>query len=270
MFIVILILIVLLLAALYIGLIMPRATAKPDMAPLLCDYAHRGLFDNKTLPENSMGAFKHAIEKNVGIELDLRLTKDGKIVVFHDETLERVCGKKVPLSSLTWDELKKERLLGTEYGIPRFEDVLALVNGRVPLLVELKGENGDDELCWKVAPLLDAYSGEFCIESFNPLLLRWFARHRPDMVRGQLVTNLLKDGRKGNKIINFVLTYMLLNFLSRPDFIACDGRYQKGFAFYICRHIFRTPFFMWTVRKKALLEYNRRRGDHSIFEGFEP
>lgn len=267
---IIVILILLLLAALYVWLIMPRAMAKPDMAPLICDYAHRGLFDNKAIPENSMGAFARALDKGVGIELDLHLTKDGRVVVFHDDTLERMCGKKARLSSLTWDELKKERLMDTDYGIPLFEEVLALVGGRVPLLVELKGDSGDDALCWRVAPMLDAYGGEFCVESFNPLLLRWFVKHRPDVVRGQLVTNLFAEGRGGSKLLNFALTHMLLNFLSRPDFIACDGRYQKDLSFWICKRFFRAPFFMWTVRKKELLEYNHRRGNRSIFEGFEP
>ncbi|MBQ7380749.1 MAG: glycerophosphodiester phosphodiesterase [Clostridia bacterium] len=266
----IVILILLLLAALYVFLIMPRPMAKPDMAPLICDYAHRGLFDNKEIPENSMAAFAHAVDKGVGIELDLHLTKDGQVVVFHDATLERMCKKKALISELTWEELRKERLLDTKYGIPLFEDVLALVNGRVPLLVELKGEDGSDALCWKVAPMLDAYGGEYCIESFNPLLLRWFVKHRPDVVRGQLVTNLIAEGRKGSKAVNFALTHMLCNFLSRPDFIACDGRYQKGLALWVCAKIFRAPFFMWTVRKKELLEHNHRLGRRSIFEGFEP
>ncbi len=269
MFIILLILILLLIGATYLWLILPRLSAGPDLAPILCDYAHRGLFDNAALPENSMGAFARAVEKGVGIELDLHLTKDGRVVVFHDATLERMCGKKVPLSALTWEQLKKERLLGTEYGIPLFEEVLKLVNGKVPLLIELKGESANDELCWKVAPMLDAYGGEFCIESFNPLLLRWFVKHRPDMARGQLVTNLVKEGREGNRLLNFALSKMLLNFLSRPDFIACDGKYQKGVGFFVCRKLFRTPFFLWTVRKKALFEHNHRRGDHSIFEGFE-
>lgn len=263
------ILILLLIGATYLFLVMPRPSAGPDLAPILCDYAHRGLFDNAELPENSMGAFARAVDKGVGIELDLHLTRDGRVVVFHDATLERMCGKKVAISALTWDQLKKERLLGTDYGIPLFEDVLRLVRGRVPLLIELKGESGDDELCWKVAPMLDAYGGEFCIESFNPLLLRWFVKHRPDMARGQLVTNLVKEGREGSRIVNFALTHMLLNALSRPDFIACDGKYQKGLGFWVCRKLFRTPFLLWTVRKKELLEHNRRRGDHSIFEGFD-
>lgn len=267
---VIVILVLLLLVALYVFLIMPRAMAKPDMAPLLCDYAHRGLFDNKTVPENSMGAFARAMNKGVGIELDLHLTKDGHVVVFHDNTLERMCGKKAPISALTLDELKKLRLLGTEYGIPLFEDVLALVDGRVPLLIELKGEDSSDALCWKVAPLLDAYGGEYCIESFNPLLLRWFVKHRPDVIRGQLVTNLFAEKREGSKLVNFLLTHMLLNFLSRPDFIACNGLYQKDLAFWVCRKVFRAPAFMWTVRKKALLEHNHHLGRFSIFEGFDP
>ncbi|MBE6662803.1 MAG: glycerophosphodiester phosphodiesterase [Ruminococcaceae bacterium] len=264
------ILILLLLVALYVAMIMPRPTARPDMAPLLCNYAHRGLFDNKRLPENSMGAFARAVDKGIGIELDLRLTKDGEVVVFHDATLARMCGKDLPLSSLTYEELQKERLMGTEYGIPRFAEVLKLVDGKVPLLVELKGENAEDALCWRVAPLLDAYGGEYSVESFNPLLLRWFSKHRPDVARGQLVTNLLREKQEGSKILNFALTHMLLNFLSRPDFIACDGRYQRDLAFWICKKIFRVPFFMWTVRKQELLDYNRRTGRFSIFEGFLP
>ena len=266
----ILLLIVILLAVCYVLLVMPRPSAGPDLAPILCDYAHRGLFSKGEIPENSMGAFKRAVEKGVGIELDLRLTADGRVVVFHDETLERMCGKKVPISALPWEKLKNERLQDTEYGIPLFEDVLRLVGGRVPLLIELKGEDSNDELCWKVAPMLDAYRGDFCLESFNPLLLRWFVKHRPEMVRGQLVTDLIKEGREGSKFVNFALTHMLFNFLSRPDFIACDGKYQKDPAFFVCRKIFRAPFFLWTVRKKALLEHNHRRGDYSIFENFEP
>ena len=267
---VVVILIVLLVIALYVALLLPRVAPKPDLAPLLCNYAHRGLFDNKKIPENSMGAFARAVERGVGIELDLHLTKDGEVVVFHDATLTRMCGKEVALSSLTYEELKKERLLGTDYGIPRFADVLRLVDGKVPLLVELKGENGEDALCWRVAPMLDSYGGEYSVESFNPLLLRWFAKHRPDVVRGQLVTHLVKEKRAGSKIVNFALSHLLLNFLSRPDFIACDGRYQRGLSLWICKKIFHMPFFMWTVRKQELLDYNRRTGRFSIFEGFDP
>ncbi len=270
MTVIIILLILILLAALYIGLIMPRAMAKPDPAPILCDYAHRGLFDNKALPENSMGAFRAAAAHGLGIELDVQLSSDGEVMVFHDYTLSRVCGEDVKLSELTASELSRKKLMGSEYTIPRFADVLREIGGRVPLLVELKGEDLDDSLCWKLAPMLDAYGGEYCVESFNPMYLRWFKRHRPDVVRGQLVTNLIKEKKPGNKFLNFLLSYLFLNILSRPDFIACNGKYQSGPALFICRHIFRAPLFLWTVRHEKVLELNRRRGIYSIFEGFLP
>jgi glycerophosphoryl diester phosphodiesterase len=262
---------VLLVAALYVFLVMPRAMAKPDVMPVLCDYAHRGLHKNGGgVPENSMGAFKRAVDLGVGIELDVQLTKDGRVVVFHDETLERMCGKRVRVCDVSYEQLKKERLLGSSYGIPLFSEVLELVDGRVPLLIELKGESLDDSLCWKLAPLLDRYGGEFCVQSFNPVLLRWFSKHREDVIRGQLVTRVSDERGKGNRVINFMLTHMLLNWMSRPDIIMCDGRYRDGLEKWVCKNVFRTPFIYWTVQKRELLAYNHRKGIRSIFEGFEP
>ena len=215
----------------YALLIMPRVTMKPDMKDILTDYAHRGLHDNaQGVPENSIVAFEYAIERGYGIELDIQLTADGEAVVFHDYSLKRVCGEDVKLSSLTLDELKKYRLLGTEYTIPTFLEVLELVDGRVPLLVELKGESGNTALCPVAANLLDTYMGAYCVESFNPLLLRWFKKNRPDTARGQLVTNLIKSKGAGNFFRNLMLSLMLTNFLSRPDFIAADERYLKDTA----------------------------------------
>lgn len=262
--------IIILVLASYVFLVMPRAMAKPDTLPVHCDYAHRGLHDNKGgLPENSMGAFAHAINRGIGIELDVRLTKDGRVVVFHDEDLYRMCGKKARVRDLTYDQLKQLRLLGTDYGIPLFSEVLALVNGRVPLLIEIKEDGTDDSVCWKIAPLLDRYGGEFCVESFNPLMLRWFSRHREDVIRGQLVTRLEGGDTWRDRVIHFLLTHMLLNWMSRPDIIVCDGRNQSGIDKWLCRVIFRTPFLYWTVRKRELVERNRRGGARSIFEGFE-
>ncbi len=267
---IIIILVILLLLALAAWLIMPRVAAKPDAAPVLCDYAHRGLFDNKTLPENSLGAYRAAMEHGFGIELDVQLTADGEVVVFHDYTLTRMCGKNEKITDLTLAALRKERLLGTEYTVPTLREVLKLVNGRVPLLIELKGESTDDSLCWVLAPILDSYAGDYCIESFNPMLLRWFKRHRPDVVRGQLVTNLMKEKREGNRVLNFALSHLLLNLLSRPDFIACNGRFQRDFVVWLCHTVFGAPLFLWTVRHPEAMQINRRHGIFSIFEGFVP
>ena len=256
---------------LYALLVMPRVTMKPDMRRVLTDYAHRGLFDNaEGVPENSLSAFKYAVDRGYGIELDLQLTADGKAVVFHDYTLKRMCGEDVRLSSLTLDELKKYRLLGTGCAIPTFEEVLSLVDGRVPLLVELKGESGNDELCSAVADLLDGYDGAYSVESFNPLLLRWFKKKRPDTIRGQLVTNLVKSKSKGNILRNIMLSGLFANFLSRPDFIAADEKYLRDISVRVCTSLFGARLFVWTVRKKEHFDINRENGDFSIFEGFEP
>ncbi len=262
---------VLLVAALYVFLVMPRAMAKPDTLPVLCDYAHRGLYDNKSgLPENSLGAFAHAVNKGVGIELDVRLTKDGRVVVFHDESLFRMCGKQARVCDLTYEQLKGMRLMDTDYGIPLFSEVLELVDGRVPLLIEIKNDTLDDSICWKIAPILDRYGGEFCVLSFSPLMLRWFARHREDVIRGQLVTRIEDGSTWRERVLNFLLTHMLLNWMSRPDVIVCDGRHQSGLDKWLCRVIFHTPFLYWTVKRRELLTINHRKGARSIFEGFEP
>lgn len=264
-------LILVIFAMAYALLVMPRVTMRPDMRRVLVDYAHRGLFENEAgVPENSLLAFKYAAERGYGIELDIQLTADGEVVVFHDYSLKRMCGEDVKLSSLTLEELKKYRLAGTDLSIPTFYEVLSLVDGRVPLLVELKGESGDTSLCPVAAKMLESYDGVYSVESFNPLLLRWFKKNCPDVVRGQLVTNLIKSKSNGNFFRNFMLSGLLANFLSRPDFIAADECYLRDIPIRLCSSLFGTPLLVWTVRKKEHFDINRENGDHSIFEGFEP
>lgn len=262
-------LVLLILAVVYVSMIMPRATEQPDMSKVLTDYAHRGLF-NREVPENSLGAFHRAVERGYGIELDIQLTADKRVVVFHDYTLKRMCGEDVKVSQLTLAQLRTYRLAGTDYTIPTLAEVLNTVRGRVPLLIELKGETVDDALCFRAAKLLDEYDGPYLVESFNPFLLRWFKIHRPEIARGQLVTNLLAEKREGNVIVNLVLSGMLLNFLSRPDIIACDARHTGGPAYYICAKLFRAKRFYWTVRDPEDFEAIRQSEAWSIFERFLP
>ena len=140
----------------------------------------------------------------------------------------------------------------------------------MPLLVELKGESAADDLCFAAVRLLDEYEGPFLVESFNPLLLRWFKTHRPEVARGQLVTNAMKCRKDGNPFVNFLLTGLLLNFLSRPDFIACDIRHMGGPSFYLCAKVFRVKRVYWTVRSKEDFAAIREAESWSIFEGFIP
>ena len=186
------------------------------------NYAHRGLHSrDKQIPENSLAAFRKAAENGYGIELDVQLSKDGKIVVFHDDTLDRVCGVHARVDDLSWDELSKLRLCGTDEGIPLFSEVLSSIQGCEALIVELKNGPRNRELCRKTLHLLSGYRGNVCIESFNPLIVAWFRLHAPGLVRGQLATtveNYADDNIHGLKA--FLLHHTLLNFLARPHFIA--------------------------------------------------
>lgn len=186
------------------------------------NYAHRGLHSrDRSIPENSLSAFRQAAQEGYGIELDVRLSKDGEVIVFHDDTLDRVCGVHARVDELTWEELRALRLYGTDEQIPLFSDVLRSIRGAEALIVEIKNGPRNRELCEKTKALLDGYRGNVCIESFNPLIVAWFRVHARHLVRGQLATSLsdyTKDGQPA--AAGFVLHNTLLNFLSRPQFIA--------------------------------------------------
>lgn len=187
------------------------------------NYAHRGLHDReKTIPENSLRAFKLAAENGYGIELDVHLSKDGKVFVFHDDTLNRVCGVEGRAEDKTYDELSKLKLCGNDDTIPLFSDVLKAIKGCGPLIVEIKAGKHNDELCRKTYELLKDYKGDYCVESFHPMVMRWFKKHAPEVIRGQLATR--PENYKGaiKPVLAFLSGNCLMNFLSRPHFIAYD------------------------------------------------
>lgn len=256
-------------ALIYLFLIAPRLSNSADMELLKVDYAHRGLWTQR-YPENSLAAFELAARGGFGIELDVRLTKDLKIVVFHDNDLKRMCGIDKRVDELTLAELKGLRLLGTNQQIPTLWEVLRLVDGRVPLLIEIKGEKPQKALCHGVSYMLDHYEGSFCIESFSPLILRWFKRYRPSYARGQLVTKITEHTMPWSRTVNFILSRMLTNFLSRPDFVAINGRLRRSLCFNICTRAFHTVGFVWTVRSQKEHDSCRRAGLNVIFEKYLP
>lgn len=186
------------------------------------NFAHRGLHTpDKRIPENSLAAFRLAAEAGYGMELDVQLSRDGQVVVFHDDDLKRVCGREERVDELTWPELHALSLCGTEERIPLFSQVLDLVDGRTPLIVELKSGRRNRELCRKTRALLRAYEGEACIESFDPRIVAWFRFHAPELLRGQLAQPPARYRADGHPpLISFLLGSTLLNFLGRPQFIA--------------------------------------------------
>lgn len=259
-----------LFVAIWIFLVAPASEstkAFPDS--LNASYAHRGLYGGD-VPENSMAAFEAARDAGLGIELDIRLTRDGEVVVFHDDTILRMCGMDVPVSDFNYDELILFPLKDTDQRVPRLVDVLSLVDGAVPLLIELKGANGDMALCEKAARILDGYNGSFCIESFNPLLLSYFKKHRPGIVRGQLVTLLDKEEYSGPSIVRFALSHMLLNVFSRPHFIAYDLHKNPKYAVEFATKTLGAARFAWTIRSPKEYLALTKEGISPIFEHFDP
>ena len=250
------------LIALYLFLIFPRAGAKKKYGAFLGQiYAHRGVFDNESVPENSLSAFRGAIRLGVGMEFDIHRTADGEVVVFHDATLQRMCGDPRRIAELTLAELRQLSLLGTAEKIPTLQEVLDLVRDQVPLIVELKGENTDTSLCDAAMPILENYGGRYCIESFNPLLVARYGKLAPHVMRGVLVTKFKRDG-EDRGALGVVLQNLLLNVLARPDFIAARHLYGRYLPIWLCRKL-GAATGAWTIRTRD--EYDAARGDFDAY-----
>lgn len=232
-------------------------------------YAHRGLHGGGRA-ENSLSAFRAAVDAGFAIELDVRLSSDGVLVVFHDDTLERVTDEVGRVDSRCAEELSKIHLSGTEDTIPTFSDVLSLVDGRVPLLVEIKEDAGKYGVTEKTVEALRGYKGDFLIESFNPLALARVKKLMPEAVRGVLSQTFLKE-KQYRAPTYFILQNLLLNFLCKPDFVAFNHEHSKNAARRLVRRLFRTPTLAWTVRGEREEKHAKSHGfDGIIFENYIP
>lgn len=214
--------------------------------------AHRGI--HSIFLENTLLAFEEAMNQNYAIELDVRLTKDQQVVVFHDSNLKRIFQIDQEVRDLTLDELKKYQ------SIPTLIEVLELVKGKVPLLIEIKYDNRVGVLEKKISELLDYYSGEYAIMSFNPLSVLWFRLNRPHYVRGYLVHSLLPD----NFLLRFFLNPNLLKYMIQPDFLGInlvgleDAKLQKLRKKY--------PIIGYTIKNKQQLEKYLKAADNFIYD----
>lgn len=253
------------LLLLYVILLRP-GRGSPDHR-LLTDYAHRGLHSD-TVPENTLAAFSAAAENGFGIELDLRLSSDGEVMVFHDDTLLRFFGSERRFSELSSFELDQLCLSQGRERIPRFSDVLQSVNGKVPLLIELKGKNLDTAICRKTYELLRRYDGLYCVESFNPMYVRWFAKHCPDIYRGLLYDNA--KIQNDFSILHLFLNTMILNVFARPQFIAYRHDCKMSFSLWLCMHVWKVDKAVWTVKTKEAYEKFKNTCCLRIFESFVP
>ena len=234
-------------------------------------YAHRGLH-KEGIPENSMAAFRAALEGGYGIELDIHLMKDGNLAVIHDASLKRTAGADVQIEELTLEDLENYRLEGTEEKIPLFRQVMELYEGKAPMIVELKPMNGNQAALAEAAcRILKDYQGIYCMESFDPRCIAWLRKNRPEIIRGQLAENFVANDDKLHPAIRFLLTHNLLNFTTVPDFVAYKFADRKAsITTALCRRTWDIQGVSWTLRSQEDFDTAVKEGWLPIFEGFTP
>ena len=224
--------------------------------------AHRGLHNDK-YPENSIGAFNNAVKNRYAIELDVYFTKDNKIVVIHDNNLKRLTGKDVNVKDVTYDELKKLTLIESKETIPLLSQVLREVNGKEPILIEIKTDNNAVSLGEAVYRELQGYKGQWAIQSFNPAVIDWYANNAPHIFRGILIGSL-----KGKDNLMIYNKY-IINSYKKPDFISID---VCGIDDYRIEQLRSEGMIVlsWTIRSEDEAKKARVYSDNIIFESFIP
>ena len=234
-------------------------------------YAHRGYHDKPQIPENSLPAFKRAIANGWGAELDVHLLKDGTLAVIHDSELQRCAGVSGIIEDLDRAKLSELRLEGTGNPVPLFDEVLALFEGVAPLIIELKTYQGNHAaLAEAVCKRLDSYKGLYCIESFDPRAIADVRALRPDTCTGQLSMDFEKDHAGLPGYQRFILTNLLFNVKTRPDFIAYkfEDRFKRNNQRVVKK--LGVQEVNWTIRSKADLDACEAAGSIPIFECFDP
>ncbi len=258
------------LSQIYLICLMGRGENKELNKFLKFRYAHRGLHSKPAIPENSLNAFSAAVKGGFGIELDVHLMADGKLAVIHDSSLKRTANADVKIEDLTEEDLKKYYLEGTRSKIPTLKQVLKKVNGKVPLLIELKSEGNVTALCETVANELKGYKGDYIIESFDPRCIRWFRKNEPQVVRGQLTQNFFKENSSNLSFpLRLILSILILNVWNAPDFIAIRYTDRKNLSNIISRKYWKLGGFAWTIDNIEDLEKAESEGYSVIFENID-
>ncbi|MBQ6333615.1 MAG: hypothetical protein IJI46_00875 [Erysipelotrichaceae bacterium] len=266
------IIILVILIILYLYLICPKLSRRKAMKPYEKKFlAHRGLFNNLDVPENSLPAFKKAVANDFGIELDVQLTTDDQLVVFHDASLKRMTGIDKDLTSCSYEELQSYSLLETDEKIPLFKDVLACLKPDTPLVIEIKSEGDYIATTKKAVEMTRDYQGLFNMESFNPMVIRYLRMHEPQVIRGQLAYSFLSD--KESKIpwlLKFALSNLLLNAFTRPDYVAFDCKGYENFSFRIVSKLLKGECVAWTVRSDEVFKKIKPYYNCFIFDSYLP
>jgi len=217
-------------------------------------FAHRGLHGSG-IPENSLAAFRAAIDAGAGIECDVRLSGDDQVMVFHDHDLKRLCASALAVEATKADMLVSQRLYDSGEHIPRLSELLNLVGSRVPILIELKCRSGNaSRLAQAVAAELEGYAGPVGIMSFEPAAVKWFARHRPDRRRGLVISERASAMDRWSGILK-----------ASPHFLALDrGAIARP---WVAKQRAKRWVYSWTIRSPSDRETAEIHADALIWEG---
>ena len=236
-------------------------------------YAHRGLHNKqKGIPENSLAAFRAAVEKGYGAELDVHLLKDGGLAVIHDSALKRTTGAEGRIEDLAEADLAGYRLEGTDEPIPTFSQVLDTFAGKTPLIIELKPVDGNHAaLCRAACEAMEGYEGIWCMESFDPRCVGWLKKNRPQIIRGQLAYNFVKFDKSMPFWTRFMMTHNISHFVTTPDFVAYGHEHRKQTpGNFLARKLWGMLGVAWTIRTREDFDAAVAEGWIPIFENFEP
>jgi len=231
--------------------------------------AHRGLYKkDQSVPENSMLAFKKALEKGYAIELDVNLTKDLVVVAFHDYSLKRICQDDRNIDEISYRELKDLKLFHTEEKISTLHEVIEYVDGKVPLLIELKPHGDVKKLCHKTMDILKNYQGRYALFSFNPKVCYTLKKNYPNVIRGQ-ISEYFTDNKKMSRFSKYLMKSMFFNRFTKPDFISygitdLPNKYLDKYK--------KKGLTIISYAAKNQDEFNRVKSfyDNVVFEYFEP
>jgi glycerophosphoryl diester phosphodiesterase len=229
--------------------------------------AHRGFHNREDAPENSSKAFQRACEQGFAIELDVHIIKDGTLIVFHDNDLYRMTGVNKNVKDCKVDEISSLKLGKSNERIPLFVDVLKLIDGKVPLMIELKNKENNSRLEKALYSELKKYKGDYAIQSFNPFSVAWFRFHAKYVIRGQLSGNY--NNEKMFFLNKFLLENLLLNIISKPDFVNYEIAYLNKYAIRRLKAK-QMPILGWTARDKETFELSMQKCNNVVFEGFLP
>lgn len=229
-----------------------------------CTFAHRGLYNYNCI-ENTLEAFKKTVSNNIPIELDVHIIKDNKIVVFHDDNLKRIFGIDMNIKDLTYQELTELCLYKAnkqKAKIPLLEEVLEMVNGKVPVIIELKYDQKTGKLEKELVKILDSYKGKFYVKSFSPLIVHWFKKNRSNYIRGLLISN------KNNSLKTKLASSWFMIKFCKPDFISCNYRLFNDKRILKCKSK-NIPILAWTIKDRQTYNQCKERFDSLICENIE-